>query len=92
MVQKIHPCGVIWGAVFPPPVDFFLKYQLSVLSIYIVVLDLGLKRSRKHEKQNTQTQCKYCDEMMDKNLLSTHINRFLQYLTEFSCLYFDRHG
>ena len=41
---------------------------------------LGVKRSRKHEKQNPQTQCKYCDEIMDKNLLSTHMNRFLQYL------------
>ena len=40
MVQKIHPLGVIWGAIFPPPVVIFSKKnQLSVLSIYIVVLD-----------------------------------------------------
>ena len=37
---------------------------------------LGIKRSRKHEKQNPQIQCKYCNEMMDKNQLSTHMNRF----------------
>ena len=41
MVQKIHPWGVIWGPYFPPPVFFFSKKnQLSVLSIYIVVLEL----------------------------------------------------
>ena len=33
MVQKIHTQGVIWG-------HFFKKNQLSVLSIYIVVLGL----------------------------------------------------
>ena len=39
MVQKIYPRGVIWGPCFPHPVDiFFKKNQLSVLSIYIVVL------------------------------------------------------
>ena len=40
MVQKIHPQGVIWGAVFPPPV-IIKKNQLSVLSIFIVVLALS---------------------------------------------------
>ena len=40
---------------------------------------LGVKRSRNHKKQNPQTQCKYCDEIMDKNLLSIHMNRFLHY-------------
>ena len=39
MVQIFHPWGVIWGPYFPPPVDIFSKKnQLSVLSIYIVVL------------------------------------------------------
>ena len=41
MVQKIHPRCVIWGALFPSPSGhFFKKNQLSVLSIYIVVLGL----------------------------------------------------
>ena len=41
MVQKIHPQGVIWGPYFPPPEEIFSKKnQLSVLSIYIVVLGL----------------------------------------------------
>jgi hypothetical protein len=41
---------------------------------------LGVKRSRnRKEFKNPQIQCKYCDEMMDKNLLKTHMNRFLQY-------------
>ena len=39
MVQKIHPRGVIWVAIIPPPVVILgKKNQLSVLSIYIVVL------------------------------------------------------
>ena len=39
MVQKIHPKDVIWGPCFPRPVDIFpKKNQLSVLSIYTVVL------------------------------------------------------
>ena len=45
MVQKIHqihPKNAIWGPCFPHPVDFFpKKNQLSVLSIYMVVLGLG---------------------------------------------------
>lgn len=37
---------------------------------------LGVKRSRnRKEFKNPQIQCKYCDEMMDKNLLKTHMNR-----------------
>ena len=38
MVQKMHPRGVVRGAFFPPPVEIWKKNQLSVLSIYIVVL------------------------------------------------------
>ena len=42
MVQKIHSQGVIWGALFSSPSGhFFKKNQLSVLSIYILVLVVG---------------------------------------------------
>ena len=41
MVQKNPPTGCNFGALLPSPSEnLLLKNQLSVLSIYIVVLDL----------------------------------------------------
>jgi hypothetical protein len=46
MVQDIHSQGVISGAISPPlSGNVFKKNQLSVLSIYIVVLDLAITSS-----------------------------------------------
>jgi hypothetical protein len=42
MIQKMHPRGVIWGPFSLSQLEFEKENLLSVLSLYIVVLDLGV--------------------------------------------------